>query len=59
MKKAIDINEINDKELKRNLDDINNLIEAALKKSNDNINQKLKSLSQEVKKKLKKNKYKK
>ena len=58
MKKALDINEINDKELKKNLDDINNLIEAALKKSNDNINEKLKSLSQEVKKKLKKNKYK-
>ena len=52
--KAIDINEINDKELKKNLDDINNLIEAALKKSNDNINEKLKSLSQEVKKKVEK-----
>ena len=53
---AIDINEFNDIGLKQKLIEFNQQIEAAIKKSTDNINQKMKSVSKELKKMLKRNK---
>ena len=53
-----DINEFNDNELKKKLEDINNEIDTILKISNDKLNQKIKIVSNELKQKIKERRFK-